>query len=166
MVNTKDSHQPLKIKSLLNEVLQQIKLGNPFEAFRMLGTYVVPDGNTKEQVEILTKIAKRWKHNITKSYLSLHEALTAYVQVLFAALVYPVVLMPLTEAECDKIVQPAIKALLSRINMPLTTARTLLYGHSRYGGLELPNLYVYGNTLKIMMLMGHLQKCDATEPIL
>ena len=132
----------------------------------MLGAYVAPDGNTKEQVEILTKMAKKWAHNITKSYLSPHEALTAYVQVLFPALVYPVAVMPLTEAECDKIVQPAIKALLSRINMPLTTARTLLYGPSRYGGLELPNLYVHGNTLKIMILMGHLQKCDATEPIL
>ena len=157
---------PLKIKSLRSEVLQQIKLGTPFEAFQMMGAYVAPDENTKEQVEILTKIAKKWAHNITKSYLSPHEALKAYVQVLFPALVYPVAAMLLTEAECDKIVQSAIKAPLNRINMPLTTARTLLYGPSRYDRLELPNLYVYGNTLKIMMLMGHLQKCDATEPIL
>ena len=166
MIITKGTHQSLHIKSLLSEVLQKIKLASPFEAFRMLGAYVAPDGNSKGQVEILTKIAQKLANHVTKSYLSPDEALTAYVRVLFPALVYPVVVMPLTEDECDRIVQPAIKALLSKLNMSLSTARALLYGPSLYGGLELPNLYVHGNALKLLMLIGHLQKCDATEPIL
>ena len=63
MINTKDTQPPLEIKSLMIDVLQKIKLANPFEAFRMLGAYVAPDGNTKEQVEVLTKIAKKWANS-------------------------------------------------------------------------------------------------------
>ena len=90
----------------------------------------------------------------------------AYTQVLFPALVYPLAMIALTEKECDHVVQPAIEALLRKINLPTTTARLLLYGHPRLGGLGLPNLYVHSNTLKLMMLLGHIQKEDSTATIL
>ena len=74
------------------------------------------------------------------SYLTPHEAIVAYTQVLFPALVYPLAMIALSEADCDYVVQPAIVALLRKINLPTITARLLLYGHPRLGGLGLPNL--------------------------
>ena len=100
------------------------------------------------------------------SCLTPHEAIVAYTQVLFPALLYPLAMIALSEADCDYIVQPAIVALLGKINLPTITARLLLYGHPRLGGLGLPNLYVHSNILKIMMFLGHLQKEDSTATIL
>ena len=62
--------------------------------------------------------------------------------------------------------RPAILALLKKLHMPQNTNRDSLYGPARYGGLELPNLYVFGNILKSMMLIGHSQKEDTEIPIL
>ena len=40
-----------------------------------------------------------------------------------------------------------------------------MYGPLRYGGLNLPNLYVQGCVIKIMMIVGHWQKSDTTATI-
>lgn len=90
----------------------------------------------------------------------------AYCQVLFPALIYPVAVLALTEEQCDLIVSPALTVLLKKINLPITTSRLLLYGPPRYGGLNLPNLYVQGYLMKLMMIIGHVQKEDTTSTIL
>ena len=166
MLANKAKFPPLQIQSLLTGIFHFIALANPDEAFRMLGAFVAPNGDTTTQVKVLKSIAVKWANKIEKSYLTPHESLVAYVQVLFPALVYPVAVMPLKEKDCDDIVRPAIKALLKKINLPANTNRSLLYGPARYGGMEIPNLYVHGNVLKIMMFIGHLQKKDTTMPIL
>ena len=74
--------------------------------------------------------------------------------------------MPITEKDCDNIIRPALNALLEKLHIPKTTCRKLLYGPAQYGGMELPNLYVHGNILKLMMFIGHLQKEDVTMPII
>ena len=132
----------------------------------MLGAYVAPDGNTEEQVNILLKKTKEWAARLDRSYLTPQEALTAYTQVLFPALIYPVAVLALTEQQCDKIVQPTLEALLKKLNMLRTTSGLLLYGPPRYGGLHLLNLYIQGYIIKIMMIIGHRQKNDTTSTIL
>ena len=74
--------------------------------------------------------------------------------------------MPITEKDCDDIIRPALNVLLTKLHIPKTICRKLLYGPARYGGMQLPNLYVHGKILKIMMLIGHMQKEDSTMPIL
>ena len=166
LVPNKDKFPPLQVESLLTGMIHLIALANPSEAFRILGAFVAPDGSTDIQVKILKILCQTWANKIEKSYLSPHEALVAYKQVLFPAIVYPVAVMPLTVKECDDIVRPALRALLKKIGMPTTTNHSLIYGPGRYGGMELPNLFVYGNVLKLMMLIGHLQKQDTTMPLL
>ena len=166
MLSNKNDFPPLHVESLLTGIAHFIALANPEEAFRMLGAFVAPNGSTATQVKVLKGLAQKWANKIAQSYLSPHEALVAYVQVLFPALVYPVAVMPLSLKDCDDIVRPAIKTLLEKMKLPANTNRSLLYGPARYGGMELPNLYVYGNVLKLMMFIGHFQKQDTTMPIL
>ena len=78
----------------------------------MLGVYLASDGTFRIQIDVLRKKAEKWAQRVDHSYLIPHEAMTAYVQVLFPALVYPLGVCSITEQECDFIVQPAIKALL------------------------------------------------------
>ena len=166
MINNKNDFPALRVFSLLTGMYHFIKLANPDEAFRMLGAFVAPNGSMSTQIKILKELALKWARKITKSYLTPHECLIAYKQVLFPALVYPLAVMPVSEKDCDDIIRPALNALLTKLNINKTTCRKLLYGPARYGGMELPNIYVYGNILKVMMLIGHMQKEDATMPIL
>ena len=122
----------------------KILLANPEEAFRMLGAFVAPDGNVEDQVKILLTKSTEWADRLNRSYLTAHEALKAYVQVLFPSLIYPVAVLAMSEAQCDKIISPALNALLRKLNIPKTTSRLLIYGPSRYGGFDIPNLYVQG----------------------
>ena len=144
MANTKDVLPPLEICNVFHEQFHQILLANPFEAFKMLGAFVAPDGNTEEQVKRLKAQAQAWATKVEKSYLTPHETLTAFTQVLFPALVYPVAVIALTEDECDDITRPALQALLKILHLPINTSRLILYGPARYGGFGIPNLYVQG----------------------
>ena len=166
MKKTKDMFPSLDTPDISTDEIYNILLANPKEAFRMLGTVVAPDGNTDEQVKILLQKTIEWAGKLNRSYLTPAEAMVAYCQVLFPALIYPVAVLALTEEQCDKIVSPAINALLKKINLPITTARLLLYGPPRYGGINLPNLYVQGYTIKLMMIIGHMQKADTSSTIL
>ena len=166
MAPTKDTHPPLEIFDIFHDKFFQILLANPDEAFRMLGAFVAPDGNTTEQIKVLKKKVQAWADKIDHSYTTAHEVLTAFNQILFPAVIYPAAVIALTEHECDDIMKPALQSLLTKLNMPKNTSRLLLYGPSRYGGMNLPNLYVQSYFLKIMMIIGHLQKQDTTATIL
>ena len=125
ILQNKNDFPPLKVFSLLTGIYHFIKLANPDEAFCMLGAFVAPNGSTETQIKILKQIVKRWADNISKSYLTPHESLIAFKQVLFPAVVYPVAVMPITKKDCADIMKPAIKALLQKLNMPITTNREL-----------------------------------------
>ena len=127
MLQNKNDFPPLKVFSLLTGIYHFIKLANPDEAFRMLGAYVAPNGSTDTQIKILKQIVARWAENISRSYLTPHESLIAFKQVFFPAVVYPVAVMPITEKDCNDIMRPAIKALLQKLNMPITTNRDLIH---------------------------------------
>ena len=45
--SNKDKYEPIRIQQGINQGLDSIILKNPQEAFRMLGGFVAPDGNTK-----------------------------------------------------------------------------------------------------------------------
>ena len=77
-----------------------------------------------------------------------------------------VLFLALSDDQCAQVVRPAIKALLAKLGLPATTPRLLLYGPSQYRGLNLPNLYVQGYIIKIMVIVDHWQKGDTTATIL
>ena len=77
MVKVSDKFPPLKIRQGINLDYDWIKIKNPEEAFRMLGDYVVCDGNTKKQVDVLYELAKNWAMKVKRSHLNRHEAYVA-----------------------------------------------------------------------------------------
>ena len=55
IINTKNKFPPLEINTSYSNETFYIKLANPDEVFKMLGTFVVLDGNVKEQVKVVRK---------------------------------------------------------------------------------------------------------------
>ena len=162
----KDSLEPLKIQQGINQDFDFIKIQDPDEAFRMLGGFVAPDGNTRVQCEILYKKAKQWGLKITFSHLNEQEVWVAYHQVLIPALIYPLGAIPVDEEQCRKIMGPALKAMLPKIGMGATTARDLVHAVPRHGGPDIADIYTHAGTMRIKMFIGHWRKDDATAEIL
>ena len=166
MQKVSDQYAPMRIQQGINLDPDYIRIKDPWEAFRMLGAYVAPDGNVYLQVEILYNKSKKWALKINNSHLSPHEAFTAFELVLMPALVYPIGAIPITEEQCKHILGPALQALLPKLGFNSTLARDLVHAPSRYGGPGLSNLYTYAGNARINMFIGHLRKQDATADIL
>ena len=58
MHQTKAMYPSLEIPDIFTNTIYQILQANPTKAFRMLGAFVAPDGNTDEHVKILVKNPK------------------------------------------------------------------------------------------------------------
>ena len=101
MKKVKQILDPIKIQQGINQDHDFITIKDPDEAFRMLGGFVAPDGNTKVKVEILYKKEKEWGLQITFSHLNAQEAWVAYHQVLLPSLIYPLGAIPVSEADCQ-----------------------------------------------------------------
>ena len=158
--------EPIKIQQGINQGYDFITIKDPDEAFRMLGGFVAPDGNTKVQVDILYKKAKQWGLRITFSHLNAHEAWVAYHQILIPALVYPLGAIPVNEEDCQRIMGPALKALLPKLGLPATLARDLVHAVPRHGGTDITNVYTAAGTMRVKMFVGHWRKDDETAKIL
>lgn len=63
---TKEMFPALDILDIFTDEFFQILLANPDEAFKMLGAYVAPDGNTEGQVRILLKKTTEWANRLER----------------------------------------------------------------------------------------------------
>ena len=61
---TKEMYPSLEIPDIFTNSIYNILLANPTEAFRMLGAFVDPDGNTEDQVKILVKKSQNFHNHI------------------------------------------------------------------------------------------------------
>ena len=156
----------MRIQRGINQENDFIRIQDPDEAFRMLGGFVAPDGNTRVQLEILYKKANEWRLRLTFSHLNAHEAWVTYHQVLIPSLIYPLGAIPVGEADCIKIMGPALKALLPKLEMSATTARDLVHGPIRFGTPDITNIYTEAGGARIKMFIGHWRKDDETANIL
>ena len=98
---TKDMYPALEVPDIFTDDIYKILLANTEEPFRMLRAFAAPDGNTETQVKILLQKSEEWADKLDRSYLTPHEAMTAYTQVLFPALIYPVAVLALTDYCAD-----------------------------------------------------------------
>ena len=131
-----------KIKQGFTHSIQNMKLVSPKEARRMLGVYTAPDGKSKLQYDIFLKKAKQWKANMNKHTVSIYETLMAYKQGILKSLEFPLGPSLLSAEQCYDIHASALQACLSKCGMVSTLLRELVFGPSRYGGLQFSNLYL------------------------
>ncbi|MFO0446266.1 MAG: hypothetical protein ACK51L_01245, partial [bacterium] len=55
-----------------------------------------------------------------------------------------------------------LMALLPKLHVNRNTARSIVFGVEKYGGLGLPNLYIVQGVDKLKLFLGHLRIQDRT----
>jgi hypothetical protein len=67
----------------------------------------------------------------------------------------------LTKQDCEEIQKPVVNTILSKMGIARSAPRTVIFGTTQFGGLELNHLAaMQGHTL-LQYLLGHLRCGDA-----
>ena len=109
----------------------------------MLGIYMAPFGNRNKMVEALRKKAVDWASRIRLGRASPQVAWTALHTTISAKLKYALPVCTFNEAECNKIMAPAIMAGLPRAGISRMFPRALRHAPmSHFGLLDIIHLFI------------------------
>jgi hypothetical protein len=130
----------LWITSNRNEKVEVTRL-EPADGNNMLGVYLAPDGNNKQQVQYLRDKAQHWADSITSHYTNREEVWTALHRTIPFAMSYSLPASTLSEEECKFIMAPIHKIGLPKTGITATIPAAIRSGPIRRGGLGLLNAY-------------------------
>jgi hypothetical protein len=130
------------------------------DSFRTLGVYISPSGSQRKQMEILCDHTQNYFDYIKSSVLTEYEAYLSYMLYLRPKIVHPLPCSSLTPEQCRHIQAPALAGLLPKLHLNRHTPHAILFAGSRYGGLNLPELYTDQGISQIQYLVGHLHLED------
>ena len=112
------------------------------KAKEMVGVFLAPDGNQKEQASELLLKAQKWSAYVKSGRLDHESTWTALRTTIVKSIEYPLAATSLTQQECISIMDPVLKAALPRANIVQNFARAVLYGPVQYQGMGLHDPYI------------------------
>jgi hypothetical protein len=77
-----------------------------------------------------------------------------------ASISYDTAATSLTYKECEEILRPVVNAILPKMGININTARTVVFGTSKYGVLGLDHMYVVQGFAQLQYLIGSLRTQD------
>jgi hypothetical protein len=86
----------------------------------------------------------------------------AYNYYYMASIYYGTEATSLTYKECEEIQRPVVNAILPKMGINRNTARTVVFGTSKYGGLGLDNLSAVQLFAQLQYLIGSLRTQETT----
>jgi hypothetical protein len=86
----------------------------------------------------------------------------SYIQYLLPKQRFQPPLLSLSQQDCDELTSKIFMALLPKLHVNRHTARSIVFGGEKYGGLALPNLYITQGVDKLKLFLGHLRIQDRT----
>jgi hypothetical protein len=116
--------------------------------------------------EILRTHSLDYAAKIQESTLSKDAALWSYLLYLRPKVTIPLMAMTFSEAQCNRIQSPALRAVLSKLHLNRYTARSIIHGPLLYGGMNLPNLYTTQGIYQLKFLLGHLRAKDKSGKLI
>ncbi len=134
----------------------------PTSSFRTLGVHISPSGTNTGALKVLENIVLDYCSLVRGSHFTRQEALTSYIQYLLPKVRFQPPLLSLNQQDCDKLMSKILMALLPKLHVNRNTARSIVFGVEKYGGLGLPNLYIVQGVDKLKLFLGHLRIQDRT----
>ena len=153
--------QHISIKNV-NDQKKTIKYLDSSKAEKMLGVYLAPDGNNKEQVEHFKLKTQSLADKIRSGHLDRFEAWTALNTVAFKSIEYALPALTLSEKECISVIWPLLKVFLPRCGISRTIKRDVLYGPIELQGFGLKNIFLTQGISHINTIIEHMKKKTMT----
>ena len=124
-------------------------------AHRTLGLYKSPTGNQSDQIEKITEKSNTIAASIAASSVTRSQATIAWNSIYVPAVAYPLVATYMSKETLIKIENKALTKFLPKMGYNRNTARAVIYGPERMGGVGIKNLYVEQSIEQIKALTQH-----------
>ena len=125
------------------------------EAALILGVYMAADGNMKKQIQHMLSLSQTWADNVRSSFLNRYDSRLALISTISATWDYPLKATTLSRDECEKIMMPVYKNILSKIGANQKIPRVFRYASPGYHGLGLPHIYSRQGAAHLKLILDH-----------
>jgi hypothetical protein len=136
----KTNHRGINITSNATGQTLGIKRKTVNQGHLTLGFHMTGDGTSTAHKKITKTKAKGYSEVIIISSLQRGESAMAYNSYYMAIISYGTEATSLTIKEREEIQRPFINAILPKMGINRKTARTVVFGSSKYGGLGLDHM--------------------------
>lgn len=123
-------------------------------------------GSTKVALTSLRKLSISYAKSIIPSSVSRKEAYWAYLLFFKLKVGYFFPAISFTQTECNSIQAPALCGTLSKLHLNRNTARAIIFGPPKYGGLNLPDLYALRSAGQLTLLLRHIRAQDEVAKLI
>jgi hypothetical protein len=106
--------------------------------------------------------AKEYREAIISSTLNREEGLLAYNSYYMTSLSYGTSTTSVDIKECEEIQRHVVNAILPKIGINRNTARSVVFGTSKYGGLDLDHLAAVQGFGQLHYIIGRLGMQETT----
>ena len=127
-----------------------------YESAKILGVHIAADGSMKDQCEELLSETRTWAENIRTGFLSRFESRLALISTIAATWSYPLAAATLTRKECDRIMLPAYKIILSKLGTNQKIPKVFRYAAFKHQGLGLPNIYSKQGIAHLKLIINNI----------
>jgi hypothetical protein len=131
-----------------------------------LGVHISGDGNQRKAKELLRGHSANYAGKIGPAAINPVTAFYAFQLYLSPKLGYSLPVSSFTFKDCSYIQAPALMVTLPKLKINRNTARAIVHGPRKFGGLRLKHLYCEQANGQLRLLLGHLRNRDHTGELI
>ena len=146
--------------------LEEVPRLEPSTSFRTLGVHIAVNGSMTKTIALGRQKSVEYAGLISASTLNRCEAYFSLILYFYPKILYPAPVSMLTEKECNYVQAPAMAAVLPKMGFNRHTSKHILHGSPKYGGMQLPSLYIDQGIGQLRLFLGHLRRGDETSRLL
>ena len=94
----------------------------------MMGVYLTVDGNNKKHVKTTRQVIYTWFEKVCVGHLLRYDAWSSFYNTVMNTLEHPLLVLTLTDIECNIIMTPMMTGGLPRMGISRNMDRKICYG--------------------------------------
>jgi len=162
LASKEEIYGELDIQDPGNGTITRIPRIDPHIAQRTLGVLLAPDGNNKQQLQLLLQKTKAWANSVNASSLHANEKWIAYNSILKPGLLYPLPTHQCSVKDLATIQTIVDQEILHSQHLSTSFPCVVLRGPIDFGGLGIPSLHSETLATKIIYFIHHMRRNDVT----
>jgi hypothetical protein len=147
-VQPQETDAPILMRNLYGKLVR-LKRKGPDDTEKTLGVRQAPTGSRECELEYLCSKSEAWAEKVRTKHIPADLVWESLNTGIMRTLLWPIICMCFTEAECNQIMKPIYDAGLSRSNIVRSLSRSIVHGPRGLCGLALPKLFIESGIYKI-----------------
>jgi hypothetical protein len=135
---------------------------SPWIGRRTLGARIAPAGTWQDEFDFRRTQSRELALKIAGSVLPRETARLGYFMMVHPKLEYPLAVTQFTQAECDTITSPVIRACLSKMGYNCNSPKEVIYGPKELFGFGIHDYYIEQGIQQLTALVGHIRQDSET----